>query len=492
MEQRDLAAIYDRYHQGLYRFCFSILASREDAQEALQNTMLKALRALPAEQREIKLEPWLYRIAHNESIELLRKRRDVAELDAEQIAAPDEPAETAALRERLRTLFADLGELPTRQRGALVMRELAGLEFKQIGEAFGTSPAVARQTVYEARLSLRQLEAGREMRCEKAMQQLSAADGRVARRRDLRAHLRVCPDCRAFGDAIAARRHDFAAISPLPAAAAAGILHSLIGAQASTTAGLAGAAGAAGAGAGKVAATSVAVKAVATAAAVVTIGVVVADRGGLIDAGLPGVDAGDAVPQEMRSTLPGQAELTGTEEPSRASPQGAISEQTVGGTVGSNRTTADPGNAAQGDTPLGPTPSDPASLNAPSGGPPADLPPASQQGQQTTAERKAGRGSQSAEGHGQAPVTAGQNGKGTGRGQAKPPQGHSPAGAPGKSGSPPSKGGGSAPKGASEGKPPAADTQPPKGGSSPSSEAPKGPPATTPGENTGPKTKGSP
>ncbi len=46
------------------------------------------------------------------------------------------------------------------------MRELAGLELRQIGAAFETSPAVARQTLYEARVELRQMEEGREMRCE--------------------------------------------------------------------------------------------------------------------------------------------------------------------------------------------------------------------------------------------------------------------------------------------------------------------------------------
>jgi DNA-directed RNA polymerase specialized sigma24 family protein len=44
--------------------------------------MVKVLRTLPGEQRPIELKPWLYRIAHNESIELLRRRRDTRQLDA--------------------------------------------------------------------------------------------------------------------------------------------------------------------------------------------------------------------------------------------------------------------------------------------------------------------------------------------------------------------------------------------------------------------------
>ena len=74
-DERAFATIYQRYHQDLYRFCLAILGNPEDAQDALQNTMVKALRALPGERREIQLKPWLYRIAHNESIDLLRRRR---------------------------------------------------------------------------------------------------------------------------------------------------------------------------------------------------------------------------------------------------------------------------------------------------------------------------------------------------------------------------------------------------------------------------------
>src|SRR5882762_8541585 len=82
-DRRAFAAIYRRYHQSLYRYCLAIVGDSQDAQDALQNTMVKVLRALPGEERKIELKPWLYRIAHNESIELLRRRRDTRQLDAE-------------------------------------------------------------------------------------------------------------------------------------------------------------------------------------------------------------------------------------------------------------------------------------------------------------------------------------------------------------------------------------------------------------------------
>ena len=286
-EERAFAAIFDRYHQSLYRYCAAIVGDSQDAQDALQNTMLKVLRALPGEAREIKLKPWLYRIAHNESIDLLRRRRDARELGAELVAPGPPLAEEVSARERLRQLLSDLDELPERQRGALVMRELAGLDFDGIAAALGTSPAVARQTLYEARLSLHQMDEGRDMECATVTQALSDGDGRVTRRRDVRAHLRSCSDCRRFRAEIETRERSFAGLAPLPAAAAAGLLHGLLGGGAAG--GGSGATGAAVAGgAAKTLGSSAALKSAAAVLAVAAIGTGAADRGGLIDLGLPG------------------------------------------------------------------------------------------------------------------------------------------------------------------------------------------------------------
>ncbi|HEX2391444.1 MAG TPA: sigma-70 family RNA polymerase sigma factor [Solirubrobacterales bacterium] len=375
--QRSLARAYRRHHQAIYRYCLAIVGNPDDAQEALQNTMVKALRALQGEQREIQLKPWLYRIAHNESIELLRKRRETSEIDAELAASGEGLAETAAQRERLRHLLADLRELPERQRAALVMRELSGLGFEEIGEAFDTSKAVARQTVYEARLGLRELEAGREMDCGEVMHRLSNADGRVSRRRDIRAHLRDCPDCRAFRDAIGERREDLAALSPLPVAASAAILHAALGgsqASAAAGAGAAGAGTAATAGAGKAVATSIVLKSAATVAAVAAIGTGVADRTGLIDLGIPG-DGSRAKPVQASG------------ENAAVKRMRARASERIGGS-GSSATKAEPGSAGKGRH-AGTKEAGPSSHAAsPSSG---QLPAASKHGQETAASHGGGR-----------------------------------------------------------------------------------------------------
>jgi RNA polymerase sigma factor (sigma-70 family) len=289
-DEKAFATIFRRYHQSLFRFCLAIVGNPEDAAEALQNTMIKVMRALPGEERKIELKPWLYRIAHNESIDLLRRRRETSQLDVEQVAPGYGLAEDVATRERLRRLLIDLKELPERQREVLVMRELAGLEFEEIGSALDTSGAVARQTLYEARQSLRQMEEGREMSCAAVTKALSDGDGRVTRRRDVRAHLRSCASCQAFREEIKSRQHDLAALAPLPALAAAGMLQGLVGGSHGAAAG--GSLGATlGGGAAKTIGASAAAKGVATAAVVAAIGVTAADRSGVIHLGLPGEQA---------------------------------------------------------------------------------------------------------------------------------------------------------------------------------------------------------
>jgi RNA polymerase sigma factor (sigma-70 family) len=410
-------AIFRRYHQDLYRYCLATVGNPQDAQDALQNTMVKAMQALPGERREIKLKPWLYRVARNEAIETIRRRRDGVQLDPEREVSSLEIAESAADRERLRQLFADLKELPERQRSALVLRELAGLDFEEIGASFGTSRAVVRQTLYEARLSLRQMEEGREMTCETVTKALSDADGRVTRRRDLRAHLRRCASCRDFREEIAERRGEFAAIAPLPVALSAGLMQALAGSQAGTltasaapTAGAAAAAGAGsaatsgaggaggivgalGAGVGKTVAGATIAKTAATVAVVAAVGVSAADRGGVVDLPLGGNE-----PTEARPALERRAPVADEASADPAAPGRQVS----------------PGAGSQAGHP-GPTP-------PPTGSGAAGQAKRAAAGKQGHPSHSAAGGSPQASGRGNAQGNAG--GKHPVAGQGKPP--HSP------------------------------------------------------------------
>ena len=266
--ERAFAVLYARYHQSLYRYCRSIVRDDSDAQDALQSTLASAFAALRRGQRDAPLRPWLYRIAHNEAVSLLRRRRPTMELSDACEGAAQSVEERAGERERLRLLVTDLGGLPERQRSALVMRELSGLSHEEIALALGTSPGAAKQAIFEARQALADCEQGRTMACEEVLQLVSDGDRRALRSRRVRAHLRDCAGCAAFAAAIPARQSDLYALAPpLAPAAAAGLLAHLLGDGSSHSGG--GAALAAGS-AGKSVSTALALKATIAAAVLTT------------------------------------------------------------------------------------------------------------------------------------------------------------------------------------------------------------------------------
>jgi RNA polymerase sigma factor (sigma-70 family) len=317
-EKQAFAAIFERHHQELYRYCRALVGNPADAEDALQNAMVAALTALPGEPRGIVLRPWLYRVAHNEAISIIRRRRPV--VDAPELAdqAADGIDGVVGARQRLRQLVLDLHALPERRRSALVMRELSGLSYRDIASALGATEQAARQLVYEARQTLADLEEGREMDCHVVRRAISDREVRLLRGRGVRAHLRGCEGCRDFRSAISTRRAELQELCPpLPPVAAAGVLATILGgtgggaaggAAGGVAAGLAGSGAAAGGGA---AGAGVATKAAAVVAAA-AIGVGAADVGGIVHLPLSGAGGGSAATPRAPARSAGGAEAAET------------------------------------------------------------------------------------------------------------------------------------------------------------------------------------
>ncbi|MGZ4168842.1 MAG: RNA polymerase sigma factor [Solirubrobacteraceae bacterium] len=259
-DEAAFAVLYERHYQALYRYCRSIVRDDLDAQDALQTAWTGVLVALRHGRRDAPVRPWLYRIVHNEAITLLRRRRSAAEPtatlahgDRAVALAHGAPSaeESAIARERFTLLMTDLGRLPERPRGALLMRELSGLTHEEIAAALETSVAAAKQCVYEARRDLAELAAGRATPCDEICRRISAGDRRVLRGRRVAAHLSDCPSCASFASAIDERRGALHAMVPwLPVPAAITVLDQVL--RAGPGAGVAGSgsAGAVGAGTG--------------------------------------------------------------------------------------------------------------------------------------------------------------------------------------------------------------------------------------------------
>jgi RNA polymerase sigma factor (sigma-70 family) len=207
-------ALYDRHVRELLGFCVYMLGSRQDAEDAVQATFASAYRALRADSRPVALRPWLFTIARNDCLSILRRRRPVVELGGEVAPGPD-PAATAELREEVRRVFEGLRELPERQRAALVLAEVHGLSQAEIGEVLGVRTDQVKAFVYQARSTLISERRARDSDCQEIREQLAGARGAALLRGRLRRHVRSCADCRSYADGVARQRIQLGALLPI-------------------------------------------------------------------------------------------------------------------------------------------------------------------------------------------------------------------------------------------------------------------------------------
>jgi RNA polymerase sigma factor (sigma-70 family) len=206
-------AVYDRHHRGILAFCRHMLSSADQAEDAVQQTFISAYDAMRSDARDIRLKPWLYAIARNRCLSILRARREEpAEIDdIPTVGLSAEVEQRAELRELLR----DLHELPVDQRAALVLSEVGGLSHPEVGTVVGCEVAKVKSLVFQARSSLIETRSARDIPCHEIREQLATLTGGALRRGPLRKHIRACEGCAEFRDEVMRQRKALAAILPV-------------------------------------------------------------------------------------------------------------------------------------------------------------------------------------------------------------------------------------------------------------------------------------
>ena len=226
-DERAFELVFDRYHRGLLAFCRRMLASDEEAEDALQHTFMAAYRALRSSERPILLKAWLYTIARNRCLSILRARREQVALD-DGHAASDGLAADIDRRAELRGLLADLDQLPEEQRAALVLFELGDHSHDEIAEVLGVRRDKVKALVFQARESLAGWRQARETACVEIREQLATARGAALKRAGLRRHVARCEGCAEFETEV--RRQRAAMVLLLPVVPTAGLKAAVLGA----------------------------------------------------------------------------------------------------------------------------------------------------------------------------------------------------------------------------------------------------------------------
>ena len=166
-DKAEFARLMDAYSAPIYRLALKMLADPQDAEDVLQTTFLKAFQHIGEFEGRSSLSTWLYRIAANEALMLLRRKRPELPLDEE----PEEDQPPHPLQ------FADWGHLPEREllsgeakkqseraiqnlpeklRIVFLLRDMQGLSIKETSAALNLSETAVKTRLLRARLNLRE------------------------------------------------------------------------------------------------------------------------------------------------------------------------------------------------------------------------------------------------------------------------------------------------------------------------------------------------
>jgi RNA polymerase sigma factor (sigma-70 family) len=160
----ELVALTGELRPELHRYCARLMGSVIDGEDVVQDTMARALAALDEVEEMPQLRPWLFRIAHNRALDLLRSRtlRKSDPIEAAIDVADEtsaDPMEVLMRQEAVETAVSRFAELPLLQRSVVILKDVLDESLKDIAELLGLSVDAVKAHLARGRARLREINA---------------------------------------------------------------------------------------------------------------------------------------------------------------------------------------------------------------------------------------------------------------------------------------------------------------------------------------------
>ena len=153
--------LVDSHSRALYRLAYRLTRNEQDADDVVQETFLRAYKHIESFDGRSSVSTWLYRIATNSAIDLLRRRdRSHAEALPDEEIAPARAASDDDLVRRVGVSAAvarGMKEMTGNERTAFVLRHFEGMSIDEIGSILGTEANATKNTIFRAVRKMRRL-----------------------------------------------------------------------------------------------------------------------------------------------------------------------------------------------------------------------------------------------------------------------------------------------------------------------------------------------
>ena len=168
-DRAEFARLVDTYSSPIYRLGLRMLGNEQDAEDILQNTFLNALTHLADFEGRSSLSTWLYRIAANEALMLIRKRKpninieDMQPEDADDVPLPETFVDWSVLPEKellsgesKKAIETAVKKLPESLRMVFILRDVEDLSIKETAEILNLTEVNVKTRLLRARMALRE------------------------------------------------------------------------------------------------------------------------------------------------------------------------------------------------------------------------------------------------------------------------------------------------------------------------------------------------